>query len=55
MIEWWVLDGEGAPLAQARTPVGLVVRLIADDMVWGLERDELGVEYIVRHRLMKDG
>jgi len=55
VFEWWVLDGEGAPLARARTPVGLDVRLITDDMVWGLERDELDVEYIVRHRLMKDG
>jgi len=55
VFEWWVLDGEGAPLARARTPVGLDVRLITDDMVWGLERDELDVEYIVRRRLMKDG
>ena len=55
MNEWWVLDAEGAPLARARTPVGLDVRLITDDMLWGLERDELDIEYIVRHRLMKDG
>ena len=54
MIEWWVLDDEGAPLARALTPVGLDVKLIAEGMVWGIERDELGVEYIVRHRLVKD-
>ena len=54
VFEWWVLDGEGAPLALARTPVGLDVRLVTDDMVWGLERDELDIEYIVRHRVMKD-
>ena len=55
VFDWWVLDGEGAPLALARTPVGLDVRLITDGMVWGLERDELDIEYIVRHRVMKDG
>ena len=55
VFEWWVLDGEGAPLAWARTPVGLDVRLITDDVVWGIERDELDIEYIVRHRVMKDG
>ena len=54
MIEWWVLDDEGAPLARALTPVGLDVRLITGDTVWGIERDELDVEYIVRHRLVKD-
>ena len=55
VIEWWVLDDEGAPLARALTPVGLDVRLITGEMVWGIERDELGVEYIVRHRLVRDG
>ena len=55
MNEWWVLDAEGAPLARGRTPVGLDVRLITHDTVWGIERDELDIEYIVRHRLMKDG
>lgn len=55
VFEWWVLDGEGSPLARALTPAGLDVRLITADMVWGLERDELDVEYIVRYRLTKDG
>jgi len=45
MNEWWVLDGEGAPLARALTPVGLDVRLVTDDTVWGIERDELDVEH----------
>ena len=34
MNEWWVLDAGGAPLARARAPVGLDVRLITHDMVW---------------------
>ena len=55
MNEWWVLDADGAPLARALTPVGLSMRVINGDTVWGVERDELGVEYIVRYRLAKDG
>lgn len=55
MIEWWVLDSAATPLARALTPVGLDVRLITSDMVWGIERDELDIEYIVRCRLTKDG
>ena len=55
LIEWWVLDGEGAPLARVLTPAGLEVKLITEDMVWGIERDELEVEYIVRYRLIRDG
>lgn len=55
MREWWVLDSEGSPLARALTPVDLVVKLITDEMIWGVERDELDVEYIVRYRLMRDG
>ena len=51
--EWWVLDPDGAPLARALTPSGLSVRAISQDAVWGVERDELDVEYIVRYRLMK--
>lgn len=55
VYEWWVLDAEGAPLARARTPIGLSIRLIDGDTVWGVETDELGVEYIVRYRLTMDG
>lgn len=55
MREWWVLDSEGSPLARALTPVDLVVKLITDEMIWGVERDELDVEYIVRYRLMREG
>lgn len=53
--EWWVLNGEGNPVARALTPVGLEVKLITDDAVWGIVRDHLDVEYIVRHRLIRDG
>ena len=52
---WWVLDGEGQPLARALTPARLRPRTISSDAVWGVERDELDVEYIVRYRLVKGG
>ena len=55
MTEWWVLDADGSPLARAETPAGLSLRVINGDTVWGVERDELDVEYIVRYRLTKDG
>ena len=53
MTEWWVLDPGGAPVARALTPIGLTVRAISANAVWGVEQDELDVEYIVRYRLMK--
>lgn len=52
--EWWILDQGGAPLARALTPVGLRVRHIGPDFVWGTEQDEFEVDYIVRYRLMND-
>ncbi len=53
VYEWWVLDAEGHPLARAVTPARLRLRTITADVVWGVERDELDVEYIVRYRLVK--
>ena len=55
MSEWWVLDAQGAPLARALTPAGVSLRVIGSDTVWGIETDELGVQYMVRYRLVKDG
>ena len=53
--EWWILDAEGAPLGRARTPSGLRLVHVGKDVVWGIERDELDVEYIVRYRLARGG
>ncbi|MCY3942622.1 MAG: hypothetical protein OXG18_02505, partial [Gemmatimonadetes bacterium] len=55
MTESWILDAEGAPLARALTPAGVGISVISGDTVWGIERDELGVQYMVRYRLVKDG
>ena len=50
-IEWWILDGQGEPLATVSTPEGLRVLLITQDAVWGVETDEFDVNYIVRYGL----
>ena len=53
MTESWVLDAEGAPLARALFPTGVKVMVITGDKVWGIEMDEMDVQYIVRYRLVK--
>ena len=55
MDESWVLDAEGTPLARALIPADLRVTVINGDTVWGIELDELDVQYIVRYRLVKGG
>jgi hypothetical protein len=54
MVEWWVLDAAGEPAGRALLPVGLAVHSITGDAVWGVERDDLDVSYIVRYRLIRD-
>ena len=54
MTESWVLDAEGVPLARALTPASLGMFVVGGDTVWGIELDELGVQYIVRYRLIRD-
>lgn len=49
--EWWILNPDGEPAGQAHTPEGLRVLLIHGDEVWGVETDELDVDYIVRYQL----
>ena len=55
MTESWVLDAEGVPLARALTPAGVGMFVVDGDTVWGIESDELGVQYIVRYSLLKEG
>lgn len=52
--EWWVLDRSGEPLARAVTPGGFGLSVADTDNLWGVERDELDVSYIVRYGVMKD-
>ena len=53
--EWWIVDAGGVPLGRAHTPSGLRLMHVDNDVGWGIERDELDVEYIVRYRLVKGG
>ncbi len=55
LYEWWVLDEQGEQLARALTPAGLRLTSISDDIIWGVESDELEVQYIVKYRLVKGG
>jgi hypothetical protein len=52
-VTWWVLDHDAEPVATAVTPVGLQVRLITSDAVWGIEIDELDVNHIVKYDLVR--
>lgn len=49
--EWWILDAQGEPLGRAMTPAGLRVLAIHGDEIWGVETDDLDVNYIVRYRV----
>ena len=53
MTESWVLDAEGVPLARVLVPADLMVAVVDGETVWGIEMDELDVQYIVRYRLLK--
>jgi hypothetical protein len=50
---WWVLGADGAPLAMAVTPVEIRIVLATADALWGVETDELDVEYIVRYEIVR--
>ncbi len=53
--EWWRFDGDLEPRGRVRTPEGLTVLAIDGDDVWGVERDEFDVDYIVRYRIAEGG
>lgn len=48
---WLVLDPSGAPRAEVMLPAGFDLLEADRDRVWGQERDELDVPYLVRFRL----
>jgi hypothetical protein len=51
-VEWLVLDPEGEPLRTLTLPASLRVFQAEESYVWGVERDEFDVEYIVRYRVL---
>ncbi len=49
--EWLVLDKDGKPIGTVEIP-GAMTLMVADrSMIWGIERDEFDVDYIVRYRI----
>lgn len=52
---WDVLDPTGAWVTTVETPGGVGVSSIGADHVAGVSRDEMGVEYVVLHRLIRGG
>jgi hypothetical protein len=51
--EWRVYSHEGDWLARVHIPGDLNVMLITHDAVWGVETDDLDVNYIVRYGVVK--
>lgn len=47
--EWWILDEHGRLVGAVLLPRELSVMAAEQDRIWGLERDDLDVPYIVRY------
>lgn len=50
---WLVLDPAGRERASVSGPAGTTLLAVRGDAVWGVERDELDVPYVVRYRIAK--
>lgn len=53
--EWRVYSEQGEWLARVHIPTDLNVMLITADAVWGVETDDLDVNYIVRFGVVRSG
>lgn len=47
--EWLVLDGDGEPIGTVEIPRAMRLMIAERSMIWGTERDEFDVDYIVRY------
>jgi hypothetical protein len=52
--EWDVFDGDGRYLGVVRMPDRFAPSLFREDMIYGVWRDELNVEYVLRLRIVGD-
>ena len=48
-VAWLVFGTEGDPLGRVALPSGFALHTIAGSSLWGIERDDFDVEYIVRY------
>lgn len=46
---WWVFAASGALVGWVEAPGGFTILAVTCDDVWGVERDELDVSYVVRY------
>ena len=51
-VRWEVLTPLGEPLFRIQIPAGVRLWYMSGDLIWVEERDELGVPFIVRHRIL---
>jgi hypothetical protein len=51
--EWDVFDDQGRYLGVVAMPVRFQPRLFRDDKIYGVQRDELDVQYVVRFRVVE--
>jgi hypothetical protein len=49
--EWLVLDEDGEPTGRVEVPSALRLMMAERSTLWGVERDQFGVDYIVRYRV----
>lgn len=50
---WLVLDADGTPIGTFTHPRSVEPRILAPDIVWAVETDELGVPWVVRYRVRR--
>lgn len=50
---WHVLNSDGRPRGEVHLPPGVRLLQARDPYVWGTVEDDLGVPYLVRHRLRR--
>lgn len=50
---WKVVDRDGSPIAELRTPPGFFLLEVGDDYVLGIHKDEFGRESVRLHGLMR--
>jgi hypothetical protein len=53
MVVWDVLDESGDELGNVMVPRDVTVHQASRELVWAVEKDELGVNYIVRYRVLR--
>lgn len=53
-VWWWVLNRRGDLVARVHPPQGLRIRYVDAETVWGIELDSLGVNYLVKYRIVRE-